>query len=89
MRPFVAPFLPEIRRLNQQKTRGAELLTPILKDCLAKAQGEKSGLEGYEDEQGTMISWLLNHIDQKERADALVLGINQMMRKSCSCWLNG
>ncbi|TVY42926.1 Cytochrome P450 monooygenase [Lachnellula subtilissima] len=79
MRPFVAPFLPEIRRLNKHKTRGAELLTPILKDCLAKAQGEKSGLEGYEDEQGTMISWLLNHIDQKERADPLVLGINQMM----------
>ncbi|TVY92981.1 Cytochrome P450 monooygenase [Lachnellula willkommii] len=79
MRPFVAPFLPEIQRLNMHKTRGAQLLTPMLKDCLARAQGEKSGLEGYEDEQGTMISWLLRHMDQKQRADPLLLGVNQMM----------
>ncbi|TVY46813.1 Cytochrome P450 monooygenase [Lachnellula occidentalis] len=79
LRPFVAPFLPEVQRLNQHKTRGAQLLTPLLKDCLARAQDEKSGLKGYEDEQGTMISWLLKHMAPKERDDPLVLGINQMM----------
>ena len=88
LRPFVAPFLPEIRRLNRHKTRGAQLLAPILKDCLARAQNEKPELEGFEDEQGTFISWLLKHTDQKERADPLVLGINQMMRRSFSCLLN-
>jgi hypothetical protein len=82
LRPVVAPFLPEIRRLNQHKTRGAQLLGPILKDCLARAQNEKPELEGFKDKQGSFISWVLKHTNQKERADPQVLGTNQMMCKS-------
>lgn len=89
LRPFVGPFLPQTRKLNHQKTRGGQLLAPLLKHCLERAQDEKSGVKGYEDEQGTMISWLLRHMDQKKRADPLVLGTNQMMRKSFSCQLHG
>lgn len=77
-RTFVAPFLPEIRRLHYHKARGAQLLAPILKDCLARAQNEKSELEDFEDEQGTFITWVLKHTDQKDRADPMVLATNQM-----------
>ena len=81
LRPLVAPFLPEIRRLNRHRTRGAQVLAPILKDCLARAQNEKSELEGFEDEQGTLITWLLKHMDQEKRADPLILSSNQMLCK--------
>ncbi|KAF4633486.1 hypothetical protein G7Y89_g4629 [Cudoniella acicularis] len=79
LRPFVAPFIPEIRRLNRHKSRGAQLLAPILKECLAKAQNEKPQDDDFEDEQGVFISWILSHTHHKERADPLVLANNQMM----------
>jgi hypothetical protein len=81
LRPFIAPFLPEIRTLNRHKARGAQLLAPMLKDILTQAQDEKvQKLDDSEDEQGTFINWVLRHTDSKERADPLVLATNQMMR---------
>jgi len=84
LRPVVAPFLPEIRAVNRHKSRGAQLLAPVLKKCLAEARDEKrQKLDDPEDEQGTAINWILNHTSSKERADPLVLASNQMMCMSC------
>ena len=77
LRNFVAPFLPEIRGVQQYGTRGAKLLNPVLKATLARAHNDNRSLDD-DDEQGTFISWILKHTAQKEREDPEILAGAQM-----------
>ena len=81
LRPFVAPLLKEIKKVRHHKTRGAELLDPILKAKLAKENNEKCQLDGSQDDQGTFISWVLRHIRDKDRGDPVMLATQQMVCK--------
>ncbi|KAE8454197.1 hypothetical protein EG329_005122 [Mollisiaceae sp. DMI_Dod_QoI] len=78
LRPIVAPFLSEVRKLHQFKKRGGELLKPILDAQMTKEGNEKLHRDDSIDEQGTMISWILKHTKENERSNPLVLGNNQM-----------
>lgn len=85
-RYIVAPFLPEIRRVQQYASRGAKLLGPILKATLARAHNEKVSLDDDEG-QGTFISWVLKHTAVKERKDPKNLAATQMGCKFLSLGL--
>ncbi|RDL34360.1 uncharacterized protein BP5553_07488 [Venustampulla echinocandica] len=79
LRPFVAPFLPEIRRVKQHKARGGELLAPLLQEKLHASQNEKASSSKSGDQRGAFVSWVLRHTDEHERYDPRVLGVNQMV----------
>lgn len=81
LRSIVAPFVLELRNLKKFRKRGAEMLMPILEQQLGKERNEKIHRDDNDDEQGTMISWILKHTPENKRSDALVLGNNQMGRK--------
>ncbi|KAH9219807.1 cytochrome P450 [Leptodontidium sp. 2 PMI_412] len=78
LRSIVAPFVLELRNLKKFRKRGAEMLMPILEQQLGKERNEKIHRDDNDDEQGTMISWILKHTPENKRSDALVLGNNQM-----------
>ncbi|KUJ19332.1 cytochrome P450 [Mollisia scopiformis] len=78
LRDIVAPFLPELKRLKQFRKRGAQLLKPILDAQLAKEGNEKLRRDDSEDEQGTIISWMLKYMKEDERCDPMILGRNQI-----------
>ncbi|CZT48683.1 related to ent-kaurene oxidase [Rhynchosporium secalis] len=78
VRSIVAPFLPELRKLNESRARAAELLRPILEQQLAKEKNEKIRRDDVAGGQGIMISWMLKHTPEHQRASALVLVKNQM-----------
>ena len=84
LRPFVAPFLPQIRRVKKYRAEGGKLLEPMLKASLARARHEKTYLDDMEDEQATFISWVLGHTKEENRHDPTVLANNQMVCKSSS-----
>ena len=84
LRPFVAPFLPEIRRVKKYRSEGGKLLEPMLKASLARARNEKTYLDEFEDEQATLISWILGHTKEENRDDPTVLANNQMVCKLLS-----
>ena len=81
MRGLVAGYLPEIRRVQQHKIRGGQLLKPILDAQLSKQGNEKIQSDESGDEQGTFISWLLKHTPEHQRYDAVFLANNQMACK--------
>ncbi|CZS93324.1 related to cytochrome P450 monooxygenase (lovA) [Rhynchosporium agropyri] len=60
------------------KARAAELLRPILEQQLAKEKNEKIRRDDVAGGQGIMISWMLKHTPEHQRASALVLVKNQM-----------
>ncbi|KAJ5039047.1 uncharacterized protein L3040_006718 [Drepanopeziza brunnea f. sp. 'multigermtubi'] len=78
LRSIVAPFVPELQKLKKLRVRGSELMKPILDAQMAKEQNEKIHRDDTEDEQGTMISWILKHTPENKRRDASVLANNQM-----------
>jgi hypothetical protein len=63
LQPFVAPFLPEIRNVKHHKARATKLLRPMVDAVLKRSRNEKSGLNDFEDEQGTMITWMMRYTD--------------------------
>jgi len=69
LRPIFAPFFPEVKKLQQYKKRGGELLKPIIDAQLAKEGDEKLHRDDASDEQGTFLSWLLSHMKEEERSD--------------------
>ena len=81
LRPFVAPSLPEIRRVKKYKAEGGQLLGPMLQASLARAKNEKTYLDDFEDEQATFINWVLGHMKEESRVDPMVLADNQMVCK--------
>lgn len=81
-RPIVGHFLPEIRALRQQRANGAQALGPILEDILSRqeqghARQTKLDLGAFEDEQGTMCSWILKYTAGARRNQSS-LANNQM-----------
>lgn len=83
LRRLICPFLPEVKDLQAQRVRGAELLKPILDEILEREDKglPKPDVDEFEDEQGTFCSWMLKYADKKERRNALRLSNNQMDRK--------
>ncbi|KAJ8068048.1 hypothetical protein OCU04_003624 [Sclerotinia nivalis] len=82
LRYFAVPFLPEIRKVKQHKTKAAELLRPVIEGCMrrfkeGKGAGKESGDE-FDDDQGTFISWVLKWTDEKNRENPFVLAKNQL-----------
>ncbi|KAJ4302892.1 hypothetical protein N0V90_001783 [Kalmusia sp. IMI 367209] len=71
--PIVGPFLPDIRTVNRQISRMAEMLKPVIKDSVLEGSGsmrrtvydeEKINLEGEGTEpEGTFMSWVLSRLD--------------------------
>ncbi|KAG9246803.1 cytochrome P450 [Calycina marina] len=62
IRGFGARFLPAIRRLKKNQRRGAEILQPILDQCMATANSEKTRQTGAENCQGTFFTWFLKEL---------------------------
>lgn len=78
LRNIVGPYLKEVKNLKKHRQDGADLLQPLLNDLLQKEASEKSGLDGFDDEQGTFCSWVLKYTNEKERTSALNLANAQM-----------
>ncbi|KAB8291536.1 hypothetical protein EYC80_006337 [Monilinia laxa] len=82
IRYLAVPFLPEIRRVNEHKVKGAKLLKPIVDRCITLFREGKvvEGDEGeeFDDQQGSFVSWVMKWTDAKNREDPLVLAQNQL-----------
>ncbi|KAH6664961.1 cytochrome P450 [Halenospora varia] len=78
LRPLVAGFLPEIRKVKAHKKRGGQLLAPMLEKKLEQLKSEKK-LSEEEEQQMVFVSWVLGHTNEKERWNPDVLGNNQMV----------
>lgn len=72
LQPVAGPFLPEIRTVNRQITRMAEMLRPVISDSVLENSAAKRPL--YDDEkidledgdgesEGTFMSWMLDRLD--------------------------
>lgn len=78
LRGIVAPFVKEVKSLKHFRKRGSDLMKPILDAQGVKERNEKLVSGDNIDEQGTMISWILKHINENERYDPVKLANNQM-----------
>lgn len=86
LRRFIVPFLPEVRRLQHHKHVCGQLLEPILRECLEKHGKEKVLSEDFQDEQGVLLSWILNHVEDKSSVTHAQMATYQMICeyiKSC------
>lgn len=84
LRPLVAGFLPEIRKVKAHKKRGGQLLAPMLEKKLEQLKSEKK-LSEEEEQQMVFVSWVLGHTNEKERWNPDVLGNNQMVCEYLNC----
>ncbi|KAG9258398.1 cytochrome P450 [Emericellopsis atlantica] len=79
-RPWVTSSLPEIKKLTHHRTRGGEMLAPIMQAQLAKESvKEKLRNEETGDEEGNFIEWLLKYTPEHLRNDPENLALNQMV----------
>lgn len=83
VRYFGMRFTPEIRKINEHRTKSAELLRPIVEKCIGQFKEGKGGAIGgedkeFDDEQGTFVSWILKYTEPKKREDPLVLAQSQL-----------
>lgn len=78
-------FLSQIRTVKQHKSKAAKLLRPIIEECMRKFKEEKTAdkesSDGFDDNQGSFISWLLKWTDEKSREDPFALADTQLMCK--------
>lgn len=76
-------FLSQIRTVKQHKSKAAKLLRPIIEECMRKFKEEKTAdkesSDGFDDNQGSFISWLLKWTDEKSREDPFALADTQLM----------
>jgi hypothetical protein len=79
MRKMVIPFLPEMKRLLYHKIKGGKLLEPLFKVCVEKHDKEKVTSTDFQTEQGSLMSWLLNHADDISQVTQLGMANDQMM----------
>ncbi|KAL6852475.1 hypothetical protein ACO1O0_007020 [Amphichorda felina] len=79
-RRWVTSSLPEIHKLTSHRTRGGEMLSPILKAQISK-ESSKQKLHNAEtgDEEGNFIEWLLKYTPEHLRNDPENLALNQMV----------
>lgn len=84
IQPVVGPFLPEIRTVNRQISRMAEMLKPVISSSVLETSAttrplydeEKLDLEAEDGEcEGTFMSWILERLDT---ADPEVLARAQL-----------
>lgn len=78
LRHVVGPFLPPTKRVNCHYNAGAQLLKPIIDACLSKEENEKLFVDDSEDEQGTMISWILKRLGPGKSIDPQTMALRQM-----------
>ncbi|KAF7562615.1 hypothetical protein G7046_g1526 [Stylonectria norvegica] len=79
-RRFVTNSLPEIKKLTHHRTRGGEMLKPIMDAQLAKPSfQEKLHNPETGDEEGNFIEWLLKYTPEHLRNDPENLALNQMV----------
>lgn len=78
LQSIVAPFLTDVKRVKEFKDRGGELLQPMINDQISSDRNEKLGGGKNEDEQGTMISWIMRLTKEGERHDPRALANHQM-----------
>lgn len=85
IRYFVVPFLPEIRRVNEHRIKGAKLLKPIVDRCITRfregkvAEGDEE--DEFDDQQGSFVSWVMKWTDVKNRENPSTLAENQLTCK--------
>ncbi|KAI9767732.1 MAG: hypothetical protein M1839_004346 [Geoglossum umbratile] len=79
VRPFIAPFLKEIKKIKNYRTRGGELLDPIVKARLVRKNNENFQIDDSQSGQGAFISWAIRHMGDKDRVDPLVLATQQIV----------
>lgn len=76
-RPLVAPFLPQLRRLEQQKATADKLLRPYVAAAL-----DARTTETYVSKEASsglhLISWMLNHVDTTKKIDTRYLAREQL-----------
>jgi hypothetical protein len=77
VRPLVAPFLPQLRKLDQHKTQADHMLRPYIAAALdarkvKTADGKEAGSELH------LISWMLNHVDTAKKIDTNMLAREQL-----------
>ena len=87
MQPIAGPFLPEIRTVNRQISRMAEILKPVISNSVLETPAttrplydeEKMDLEAEDGEcEGSFMSWILKRLDT---ADPEVLARAQVSCK--------
>ncbi|KAF5871451.1 putative cytochrome p450 monooxygenase protein [Botrytis fragariae] len=81
-RYLVAPFLPEIKKVQSHTNKAAELLKPLIDGCIrrfrdGKGLGGESGDE-FEDDQGAFVSWMMKHTSPELRENPYSLAVNQL-----------
>ncbi|KAM3081633.1 hypothetical protein ACMFMG_005087 [Clarireedia jacksonii] len=79
LRPFVAPFIPEVRKLAEHKEVGKRLLRPLMETCAQRFKEGKVEIdEAFDDEQGTFVNWMMKYMDEKARSNASTLAEQQL-----------
>jgi hypothetical protein len=80
VRPFVAPFLKEIRRIKGYKARGGELLAPYMEQKLLDVVNDEPK-KSVDKEQSAFTGWVLKYTKDHEKRDPSVLALNQIIGK--------
>ncbi|KAH6896727.1 cytochrome P450 [Thelonectria olida] len=79
-RRWVTSSLPEIQKLTHHRTRGGEMLEPIMNAQLSKPSfKEKLHNPDTGDEEGNFIEWILKYTPEELRNDPENLALNQMV----------
>lgn len=82
LRPIVAPFLPELRKLLYYRKRAGIMLAPTVASIMEAVQhkAKDSDFESpFRDDQFNMVSWILGHHKKPESVKPEILGEDQMM----------
>lgn len=77
IRPYVAPFLPHVRKAQRTLRFAQETMAPIVRDVLNDHDPEKTNRLKV-GSRGTFVTWLLNHMPESQKNSTRV-GINQMV----------
>jgi len=85
IRPFVAPFLPEIRKAQNDLKIGLKWVAPLVSEIMSGRGGEKSG-PVKAGTKGAFISWMLNYLPEHKKT-AETVGINQMLVSPRQCMM--
>jgi hypothetical protein len=80
-RPFVAPFVPELRRVKEYRTFAARKLEPYFAPLVAEFEANGKVSEETEDgESLNLVHWVLRHFEGKhKKVDVADLGEEQML----------
>ncbi|KAH7006757.1 cytochrome P450 [Ilyonectria destructans] len=79
-RRWITSSLPEIAKLSHHRTRGGEMLEPIMKAQLSKPSfNEKLHSPESGDEEGNFIEWILKYTPENLRNNPENLAVNQMV----------